>query len=328
MRIFNTFLASVLVLAFGFNVHAQSAKSFLVPKKPVDKCIFSEPDAQGNSSTFNTAINYTDDGDTYVISTVKFMRLKPMLVENQTVRFMGGEAKLIHEHSISVLTGESDKKYNPAKTLFKVPAKGQKAYWVVPSDRKDIQKCVSELTSVNVEGNILPAVKVTKDLYTNGKLVVKYRVIDYYVKGIGFYKTVLAKDNSVMVILGQMYSEAEDIVSVSDLSRAAVTGKSNAQYEPPASTSSKTNDDLEISGWRFNTLPKVEAIDEMSGAIRFKIIINDEGKVESVFKVVGTVSPEQEKICRDALSNSSFMYVGDNKAQAATGFYNFKFSFR
>ncbi|QKG52463.1 hypothetical protein [Hymenobacter sp. BRD67] len=64
---------------------------------------------------------------------------------------------------------------------------------------------------------------------------------------------------------------------------------------------------LEMSGWRFDNTPVVEAVDDNPGVVRFKIKITDDGEVESVTKVSGNVSPAQEKLCRDKLLDANFV---------------------
>ncbi|TDN39228.1 hypothetical protein E4631_15890 [Hymenobacter sp. UV11] len=82
---------------------------------------------------------------------------------------------------------------------------------------------------------------------------------------------------------------------------------------------------LEMSGWRFDNTPVVEALDDNPGVIRFKLKISDDGEVESVSKVSGNVSPAQEKLCRDKLLNANFVKTNAG-AGGATGFYTFRFT--
>lgn len=91
------------------------------------------------------------------------------------------------------------------------------------------------------------------------------------------------------------------------------------------SGSSPGSGGLEMSGWRFDTKPVVEAVDDNSGVIRFKIKIAADGEVESVSKVSGNVSPSQEKLCRDKLLDTNFIKT-NSAPGGATGFYTFKFS--
>ena len=84
---------------------------------------------------------------------------------------------------------------------------------------------------------------------------------------------------------------------------------------------------LEMSGWAFDSTPKVAAVDDNSGVVRFKININADGEVEGVAKVSGNVSPAQEKLCRDALQDASFRRTNGGSG-GATGYYTFRFSLR
>ena len=84
---------------------------------------------------------------------------------------------------------------------------------------------------------------------------------------------------------------------------------------------------LEMSGWRFENAPVVEALDDTPGLVRFKIKINSDGEVESISKVSGNVSPAQERLCRDKLQEANFVKTNAG-AGGATGFYTFRFTVR
>ncbi|MGI4864258.1 MAG: hypothetical protein ACRYFZ_10080 [Janthinobacterium lividum] len=84
---------------------------------------------------------------------------------------------------------------------------------------------------------------------------------------------------------------------------------------------------LEMSGWRFESTPVVEAVDDNPGVVRFKIKISDDGEVESVTKVSGNVSAAQEKLCRDKLLDANFVRTNSGQG-GATGFYTFRFTVR
>jgi hypothetical protein len=103
-----------------------------------------------------------------------------------------------------------------------------------------------------------------------------------------------------------------------------------ALYGAPGSGgsgSSPGSGGLEMSGWRFESTPVVEAIDNTSGVIRFRIKISADGEVESVSKVSGNVSPAQEKLCRDKLLDANFIKT-NSAAGGATGHYTFRFTVR
>jgi hypothetical protein len=116
--------------------------------------------------------------------------------------------------------------------------------------------------------------------------------------------------------------------SVGDQGDPNGTLDATALYGAPGrggSGSSPGSGGLEMSGWRFESKPVVEAVDDNSGVIRFKIKIAADGEVESVTKVSGNVSPAQEKLCRDKLLDTNFIKT-NSAPGGATGFYTFKFS--
>lgn len=86
-------------------------------------------------------------------------------------------------------------------------------------------------------------------------------------------------------------------------------------------------DGLDMSGWRFESTPHVEFVDDNPGVIKFKIKITEDGEVESVTKVSGNVTPQQEKLCRDKLVDANFVRTNSGSG-GATGFYTFRFSVR
>ncbi|WP_375437533.1 hypothetical protein [uncultured Hymenobacter sp.] len=103
-----------------------------------------------------------------------------------------------------------------------------------------------------------------------------------------------------------------------------------ALYGKPGSGgsgSSPGSGGLEMSGWAFVNRPTAPALDNNSGFVRFRIKVSADGEVESVTKVSGTVSPEQEKACRDALENAEFRRT-NSAAGGGSGFYTFRFTVR
>jgi hypothetical protein len=85
--------------------------------------------------------------------------------------------------------------------------------------------------------------------------------------------------------------------------------------------------EMEKSGWQFEELPRVEAVDEKSGMARFRLVINASGRLDSVVTVSSTVSAKQEMLFRKALQTSRFVAVG-TQVMGATGFYTFKIKVR
>jgi hypothetical protein len=105
-------------------------------------------------------------------------------------------------------------------------------------------------------------------------------------------------------------------------------GSLDANYSAPRSGSrTGSGGGLEMSGWRFDSTPVVEAVDDNPGVIRFKMKITDKGEVDYVTKVSGNVSPAQERLCRDKLLEAHFVKTNAG-AGGASGFYTFRFSIR
>jgi hypothetical protein len=105
--------------------------------------------------------------------------------------------------------------------------------------------------------------------------------------------------------------------------------RTTATSAVPPSSSNHNGDGsgLEMSGWRFESQPTVEAVDDSPGVVRFRMKISDNGEVESVTKIAGNISSAQEKLCRDKLLDAKFIRTGIGKG-GATGFYTFRFTVR
>ena len=81
---------------------------------------------------------------------------------------------------------ETNKKkdYNPARTIFKMPPTGQTVSWTYIDIPGDNIKCTASWTTVTIDGAQKKAIKVVKQ-YEG----MTSKTIEYYVKGIGLWKT-------------------------------------------------------------------------------------------------------------------------------------------
>ncbi|MFD2717561.1 hypothetical protein ACFST9_02470 [Hymenobacter monticola] len=84
---------------------------------------------------------------------------------------------------------------------------------------------------------------------------------------------------------------------------------------------------LSQTAWRFETMPVAEFVDEQPGAIRFRLVVNAAGQLDSVVTVSSNVSARQEALCRQALGTVRFVNNQPTPAPSV-GFYTFKFSVR
>ncbi|MDO7876464.1 TonB family protein [Hymenobacter sp. ASUV-10] len=84
---------------------------------------------------------------------------------------------------------------------------------------------------------------------------------------------------------------------------------------------------LDTTGWRFAQMPRVEALDDHSGAVRFRITLNETGAVERVVTLQSTVSAAQQQLCREALERATFVRLSPT-AGRSSGEYTFRFTVR
>ncbi|MBJ6109342.1 hypothetical protein JAO73_09980 [Hymenobacter sp. BT523] len=68
-------------------------------------------------------------------------------------------------------------------------------------------------------------------------------------------------------------------------------------------------------------------VDDASGAVRFRIVVDKNGHIESVVPVSSSVSKRQEELCREALLKVAFERTGTSPGQT-TGYYTFTITVR
>ncbi|MDZ7604127.1 MAG: hypothetical protein U5K79_00740 [Cyclobacteriaceae bacterium] len=71
---------------------------------------------------------------------------------------------------------------------------------------------------------------------------------------------------------------------------------------------------LEISGWRWNSEPKVADRSTENGRIVFEIKVDDNGDIIGVRTLEKTVSPSVEQLYRKEVEKLSFSPTSDNTA--------------
>lgn len=84
---------------------------------------------------------------------------------------------------------------------------------------------------------------------------------------------------------------------------------------------------FDTTGWRFEQPPRVAALDDRSGAVRFRITLTETGAVESVVPLASTVSAAQQQLCREALLRATFVRLSPT-AGRASAVYTFRFTVR
>ncbi len=305
--------------------------SYLVANAPIAKSVLDHPSESGDGPSWKTILVYAKKAAGYqVFSKEVFNGMTPTFSE-KTFVFAGGEAKITRLRSKS-MAGEVNKQFSPAKTIFKVPVKGQKCYWNDPTS-KDLTKCISELTTVVIGDREVPAIKLTKQgYYPNGKPVAWAKTIEYYAQGLGLYK-ICYKDGKTMSILEAAFSDSEEEIVLNELEVGKPVKVVEKEEEEINTLTAKSLvpvskiDLLAIKGWKFESIPVVEMVDGNGGWVSFNFDINEKGMVESVTRTGSTVSEQQQKLCTDALLKSKFLRASPS-ATAATGRYTFRFEIR
>ena len=331
MKNVKTCFGLLAAILFINTVNAQSVKSFLIANSPIAKAVLVHPSDSGDGPSWKTILVYTKKTNAYLVfSKEVFNGMTPTFSE-KTIVFVGSEAKITRLRSKG-MAGEIDKQFSPAKTIFKIPIEGQKCYWNDPT-AKELTKRISELTSVVIGTREVPAIKLTKQgYYANGKPVAWAKSVEYYVQGIGLYKTCY-KNGKTMSILESAFSDSEEEVAIAELKIGKFIGGIETEKEELDTLSVKSLVPvskivlLTINGWKFKSMPAVEMVDGNGGMVSFQFEINDEGDVESVRRISGNVSGPQQDLCTDALLNSKFLRTSAS-ASATTGHYTFKFEVR
>ncbi|MBF9140078.1 hypothetical protein [Hymenobacter properus] len=85
--------------------------------------------------------------------------------------------------------------------------------------------------------------------------------------------------------------------------------------------------ELSQTGWYFASVPKPEFVDEKPGTIRFRVVVNSTGTLDSITTVSSNMSAKQEATCRQALQTVQFT-TNSPAPNRAVGFYTFKFTVR
>lgn len=184
-----TIKTTILALAVGLTslaVNGQSIKDYFISDATHNKASFYSPDKTGGRTNLTRTIYYIKKGTTYDITDVHMFNGKASSIQTMTVLFSANEVKMTNSISTTMAVTNKKQDYNPPKIIFKMPMAGQTATWSYTDFSGDNIKCTSSWTNVSIDGVQKKAIKVTKIISGAedwGK------TIEYYVKGIGLWKT-------------------------------------------------------------------------------------------------------------------------------------------
>jgi len=130
---------------------------------------------------------------------------------------------------------------------------------------------------------------------------------------------------------GKPGNHGDDPGTTGDKGNPQGTLDSKALYGSPGSgggTGGGTGSSLELSGWMWDEKPNPKTPSNETGRLVFQIEVDDEGNVTRVTRLEGTVSPEAERICRNAVQGLTFSKTGANVPEKSIGKVTFVFRSR
>lgn len=155
-----------------------------MPDSTKNKTSFYTPDKMGNRTEMTRTIYYIKKGTFYEITDAKLFNGQPTSIQTMTISITTNEIQLTKSVSTTVIETNKKQDYNPPRIIFKMPADGQTVEWTYLDISGDTIKCNASWTTVTMDGIQKKAIKVIKTF--NG---ISVKTIEYYVKGIGLWKT-------------------------------------------------------------------------------------------------------------------------------------------
>lgn len=127
---------------------------------------------------------YADKGTTYEITDVMMYSGNPTAISTMTVTFNGNEVAMTKSVTTNIRETNKQRIHNPATILFKLPPAEGTVSWSSDDTVGDKIKYTASWTVTNVDGKELKTIMVEKEVEGFGHVS-----IEYYVQGIGLYKT-------------------------------------------------------------------------------------------------------------------------------------------
>ena len=157
--------------------------------------------SNGKSTKLTLTISYYSSSDdvTYRTKEETFLEDKVYSTHEKTFKITSSQVSIINESSWSPLMGSSYNNDVHPKIILKMPKTGRSENWKYKDGAYNYE-CTSQLITVNldenkqnsiidVNGNKQRAIKVSKKAFSGGKFIKWESVTEYYVLGIGYWKT-------------------------------------------------------------------------------------------------------------------------------------------
>lgn len=177
-------------------LQAQTIKDFFVPTSPKNKATFYSPGKSGEQTVMTKTINYVDKGNSFEITTAQMFEGNPTSIITETISFTSNEVKKTNSVSKGLMETNVRRTHNPPVVLLKLPPQGQTVTWSYTQISGDVLKCKAGWTTLNVDGKELKTIIVEQEIEGLGA-----KAIEYYVQGIGLYKTDMKGSNGKIYAL-------------------------------------------------------------------------------------------------------------------------------
>lgn len=184
----NVIVILLLVAMPTLLTKGQSIKDYVIPPILFNKVKFFEPDQTGQKTSIARNIYYTINGDICDIMDVSLMDGNPMSIITKSVVFTDNEVRMTKSVATNPMATNKKKFYDPPSVILKMPQQGQTVTWTYTDISGDDIKCTASWTTVKVSSKPQKAIKVKKTIVGAENWG---KTIEYYVNGIGLWKTEL-----------------------------------------------------------------------------------------------------------------------------------------
>jgi hypothetical protein len=182
---------TIYILLFGVIIsttRAQSVQDYFITDSPNNRANFSVP-----GSSLLRSLYYLKNDSGYTVKDSSFMQKSLYSTDLKVVKFTTDEVQLVRiETQFSSMKRNAD--FNPVQVLLKMPAKGQTSSWTLSILNDKNVQCTSSWTTIQYNGEQRSAIKVEK--VREG---ISAKEIEYYVKGIGFWKAEVLGGGSTII---------------------------------------------------------------------------------------------------------------------------------
>lgn len=181
----------------------QTLKDYFIPKdnKNLSKYYWGDSTSLMKVQIWDKLIS----DSVYKIEKVIYFKESITNVIRRTVTITRNNIKVTNESYINnFLVDKGAKEYNPPEIWLIMPVKGRDTSWYYTSTNATT-KCTAEFTTVTINGISKKAIKVTEQPFEDGQLLDFGILNEYYVQGIGLWKSTTKDGTDFQVLRKQEF---------------------------------------------------------------------------------------------------------------------------